>query len=504
MTVQGVQGYNPRTGEVYGEPVAATPEAEVNRLAQAAAEAFPVWSGLPGARRAEVLEKIADALDARSAELVEVADTETALGLPRLTGELKRTTNQLRLFGEVLREGSYAEATIDSPNPDIIPPRPNLRRLLQPLGPVAVFSASNFPFAFSVAGGDTASALAAGAPVLVKAHSAHPNTSVATAAVLSAVIAAEGLPEGVFGIVYSTPAGSQLVKHPAIKAVGFTGSTGGGRALFDLASGRPDPIPFYGELGSVNPTVILPGIAAEQTQELATGFAGSLTMGVGQFCTNPGLVFAPESLVDDLGKAVSGANGGAMLTARMRDSYESTVDGLAKHAGVELVAVGEAPEGGWTVAPRLYRTTLADFEADLATLEEECFGPAAIVVTYTDPAELLPVLARVQGSLTATVHAAESDHEAAGRLAEVLRRIAGRLVFNAWPTGVAVSWAQHHGGPWPATTSALHTSVGATAIRRWIGPVTYQSWPDHLLPQELQDANPLGIPRRRDGVLGVH
>ncbi|MCO1574980.1 aldehyde dehydrogenase (NADP(+)) [Crossiella sp. SN42] len=503
MTVQGVQGYNPRTGATYGEPVPATPEAEVDRLAKAAAEAFPVFAGLSGQRRAEVLEQIADALDARSERLIEIADTETALGVPRLTVELKRTTNQLRLFGEVLREGSYTEATIDSPNPDIIPPRPNLRRMLQPLGPVAVFSASNFPFAFSVAGGDTASALAAGCPVLVKAHSAHPNTSVATAEVLIETITAAGLPAGVFNIVYSTPAGSLLVKHPEIKAVGFTGSTGGGRALFDLAVGRPDPIPFYGELGSVNPTVILPGAAAEQTEELATGFAASLTMGVGQFCTNPGLVFAPESIVDALGKAIGGANGGAMLTARMRDSYESIVDGLASAEGVELVAAGEAPEGGWTVAPRLYRTTVANFAANQEKLGEECFGPAGIVVTYTDPAELVPVLAKLAGTLTATVHAAESDHEAAGALSTVLRRIAGRLVFNAWPTGVAVSWAQHHGGPWPATTSALHTSVGATAIRRWIAPVTFQSWPDALLPQELQDANPLGIPRRRDGVLGT-
>ncbi|MGO1054327.1 aldehyde dehydrogenase (NADP(+)) [Crossiella sp. CA198] len=504
MTVQGVQGYNPRTGGTYREPVPATPEAEVDRLAKAAAEAFPVLSGLTLTKRAELLERIADALDAKSETLIEIADTETALGVPRLTVELKRTTNQLRLFGEVLREGSYTEATIDSPNPDIIPPRPNLRRMLQPLGPVGVFSASNFPFAFSVAGGDTASALAAGCPVLVKSHSAHPNTSVATAAVLIETIAAAGLPAGVFNIVYSTPAGSQLVKQHAIKAVGFTGSTGGGRALFDLAVGRPDPIPFYGELGSVNPTVILPGAAAGQTEELATGFAASLTMGVGQFCTNPGLVFVPESIVDALGKAVGGANGGAMLTARMRDSYESTVDGLSARDAVELVAVGEAPEGGWTVAPRLYRTTVANFAADQAKLSEECFGPAAIAVTYSDPAELLPVLAKLEGTLTATVHAAEEDHDAAGTLSAVLARIAGRLVFNAWPTGVAVSWAQHHGGPWPATTSALHTSVGATAIRRWIAPVTYQSWPDALLPVELQDANPLGIPRRRDGVLGTH
>ncbi|PWK82462.1 NADP-dependent aldehyde dehydrogenase [Lentzea atacamensis] len=497
-----VQGYNPRTGEPFGDPVAKTPDSEVDRIASAAAVAFSAWSVVPAADRAVVLEKVADALDAESSSLVETADGETALGVPRLTTELKRTTNQLRLFAEVLREGSYVEATLDSANPDIIPPRPVLRRVLRPLGTVAVFSASNFPFAFSVAGGDTASALASGCPVVVKAHSAHPSTSRETARVVVDALRDAGAPEGVFGIVYGTEAGVALVKHPAVRAVGFTGSTGGGRALFDLAQGRPDPIPFYGELGSVNPTVILPGAA--QREDIAAGFAQSLTMGVGQFCTNPGLVFAPAELVPALGEAVAASSGGAMLNERMCDSYKAGTDALAASDLVTVVSTGARPDEAWAVAPLLFSTPVKTFEENLEKLTEEHFGPAALIVTYSSPSELHSVLAKLPGTLTGTVHAADSDHAEAGAIAEILRHVAGRLIFNAWPTGVAVAWGQHHGGPWPATTNPLHTSVGATSIRRWIAPVTYQSWPDALLPAELQDANPLGIPRRVDGVLGVH
>ncbi|ANZ42419.1 aldehyde dehydrogenase [Lentzea guizhouensis] len=473
----------------------------MDRIASAAAVAFTAWSAVPAADRAVVLEKVADALDGESDLLVSTADSETALGVPRLTTELKRTTNQLRLFAEVLREGSYVEATLDSANPDIIPPRPVLRRILRPLGTVAVFSASNFPFAFSVAGGDTASALASGCSVVVKAHSAHPSTSRETARVVVDALREAGAPEGVFGIVYGTESGVALVRHPVVRAVGFTGSTGGGRALFDLAQGRPDPIPFYGELGSVNPTVILPGAA---TADIAAGFAQSLTMGVGQFCTNPGLVFAPADLVPALGEAVAATAGGAMLNERMCDSYTASTDALAASDLVTVVSTGTKPDEAWAVSPRLFSVPVSVFEENLEKLTEEHFGPAALVVTYSSPAELHSVLAKLPGTLTGTVHAAESDHAEAAEIAEVLRRVAGRIIFNAWPTGVAVAWGQHHGGPWPATTNPLHTSVGATSIRRWIAPVTYQSWPDALLPAELQDANPLGIPRRVDGVLGVH
>ncbi|GAB2969500.1 aldehyde dehydrogenase (NADP(+)) [Saccharothrix stipae] len=495
----GVQGFDPRTGEPVGEAVPETSEVEVDAIARAGAAAFPAWSSLPAVERASVLEAVADALDTSTSALVEIADAETALGVPRLTTELKRTTNQLRLFGEVLREGSYVEATLDSANPDIIPPRPVLRRMLRPLGTVGVFAASNFPFAFSVAGGDTASALASGCPVVVKAHPSHPGTSRETARVVQSVV-----PAGVFGIVHGQEAGVALVKHPEVKAVGFTGSTGGGRALFDLACARPDPIPFYGELGSVNPTVVLPGAAAARPEGFAAEFVGSLTLGVGQFCTNPGLLFAPEALVPALAEAVSASVGGPMLNERMCDSYRSGTDGLAASGLVELVASGTAPAEGWSVEPRLFRVPLATFAENLEKLTEEHFGPAAVVVTYRDAAELETVLPRLPGTLTGTVHAAEGEHPEAGRVAEALRPVVGRLIFNGWPTGVAVAWGMHHGGPWPATTNPLHTSVGATSIRRWVAPVTYQSWPDALLPAELREGNPLGIPRRVDGVLGVH
>ncbi|CAL9586140.1 Alpha-ketoglutaric semialdehyde dehydrogenase 2 [Actinosynnema sp. ALI-1.44] len=497
MTI--VQGYDPRTGEPFGEPIPATTDDRVDELARAAADAFPAWSALPAVDRADVLERVADALDASAGSLVAVADAETALGVPRLSTELKRTTNQLRLFGRVLREGSYVEAVLDSADPDTVPPRPVLRRMLRPLGTVAVFSASNFPFAFSVAGGDTASALAAGCPVVVKAHSAHPGTSRETARVVASVV-----PDGVFGIVYGTEAGVALVKHPAVRAVGFTGSTGGGRALFDIAQGRPDPIPFYGELGSVNPAVVLPGAAAARPEEVATGFAGSLTLGVGQFCTNPGLLFAPESLVPALASAVEGTTGGAMLNERMSDSYRSGTEELAASGLAEQVAAGTAPEAGFTAAPKLFAVPLDVFAENLEKLTEEHFGPAGIVVTYTDPEDLPDVLRRLPGTLTGTVHASDDEHELAGAVASALGGVAGRLIFNGWPTGVAVAWGMHHGGPWPATTNPLHTSVGATSIRRWLAPVTYQSWPDALLPAELRTDNPLGIPRRVDGVLGVH
>lgn len=493
-----VQGYDPRTGEPFGEPVPVTADAEVDALAQAARAAFPSWSTLPGAERADVLERLADALDAESGLLVETADRETALGVPRLTTELKRTTNQLRLFAEVLCEGSYVEAVLDGADPDIIPPRPELRRLLRPIGPVAVFSASNFPFAFSVAGGDTASALAAGCPVVVKSHSAHPSTARETARVVASV-----LPAGVFGIVYGTQAGVALVQHPAVRAVGFTGSTGGGRALFDLASARPDPIPFYGELGSVNPAVVLPAAASARGAEIAAGFAGSLVMGVGQFCTNPGLLFAPASLVPALADAVSASAGGAMLNERMRDSYRSGTEGLAASGLAAQVAEGTAPEEGWTAAPKLFTVPVEVFEENAGKLTEEHFGPAGVVVTYDDPARVLALLPSLPGTLTGTVHADPEEHGLAAQAAEALRGVAGRIIFNAWPTGVAVAWGMHHGGPWPATTNPLHTSVGATSIRRWLAPVSYQSWPDELLPPELQEGNPLGIPRRVDGVLGT-
>ncbi|MFG5718637.1 aldehyde dehydrogenase (NADP(+)) [Streptomyces murinus] len=491
-----LRGISPRTGEPVGDPVAVSTATDVDAAARAAARAFPVWSAVPAADRARALDAAADALDAARDELVAVADAETALGAVRLTGEVGRTSGQLRLFAEVLRDGGHVQAVLTPADPAT--GRPDIRRMRQAIGPVAVFSASNFPFAFSVAGGDTASALAAGCPVVVKAHEGHPATSAAVARIVAGALREAGAPEGVLGLVTGFEAGAALVNHPAVKAAGFTGSQSGGRALYDLAAARPEPIPFYGELGSVNPVVVLPGAAAERAPEIAQGYAQSLTLGTGQFCTNPGLLFVPEdgALVDAVAAEVGAATTGAMLTSRIRDGYRAKVAELDETPDLHLLAAGGAGGDSFAVAPRVWRLSLKSFADRLNTLAEECFGPAGLVVTYPDLDSLTEVLAALPGSLTGSVHATAGDAAAAARVVTALRHRVGRLIHNGWPTGVAVCWAMHHGGPWPSTTAPLHTSVGATAIDRWLVPISYQDWPDDLLPPELQDANPLGVPRR--------
>ena len=503
MTAQTVQGYDPRIGAPVGEPVPATGTDELTVVVDLAAAAFPAWSGRSAEERAHALEAVADALDANKDDLVAIADQETALGPVRLGGEVGRTTGQLRLFASVLRDGGYVQAIITEADPSAA--RPDVRRMLQPLGPVAVFAASNFPFAFSVAGGDTASALAAGCPVVVKAHEGHPRTSVAVAELVRAALRDAGAPDGVFALVSGYEAGGALVLAEQIKAVGFTGSLRGGRALFDLATRRPDPIPFFGELGSVNPVVVLPGAASARAAEIAAGYAGSLTLGSGQFCTNPGVLFVPDDaeLLAKLAEAVGGSSGAPMLTERIHQSYVERTGVLGKSTALDELATGSRGEGAWAVTPTVWRTDLESFERDLADLGEECFGPAGLVVVYSDLDALGAALARLGGSLTASVHADAGDSAATGQLAQVLRHTAGRLIHNGWPTGVAVCWAMHHGGPWPATTAAAHTSVGATAIDRWLVPVSYQDWPDELLPTELRRDNPLGIARRTQPASGA-
>lgn len=479
--MSAVQGYDPRTAAPVGEPVPATTAAEVDAIVAGLSR---TWGTTPAAR-ADALEAVADALDAETVRLVEIADGETALGSVRLTGEVARTTGQLRMFAAQVRTGSHLGVVLSPAGPG----RPDVRRTRQAIGPVAVFSASNFPFAFSVAGGDTASALAAGCPVVVKAHEAHPHTSLAVAELLRRT-----LPDGVFALVTGRAAGTALVRHPGIRAVGFTGSLAGGRALFDLAARRPDPIPFYGELGSVNPVVVLPGAAAEAVAE---GYAASLTLGAGQFCTNPGLLFVPDDarLLDLLADAVAGTSGGPLLSPGIHRSY---VDHLA--AGpARVLATGAAGEGTWSVTPVVYATDAADFTSRAESLTEESFGPSGIVVTYRDLDDLRPALEALPGSLTGSVHAGASDDDAATEVAAILRTRVGRLVYNGWPTGVAVCWAMHHGGPWPASTASAHTSVGTAAIDRWLVPIAYQDWPERLLPAELRTDNPLGFPRTVQG-----
>ncbi len=487
-----IQGFDPRTGEPAGEPVPETTDAEVDAIVAAAAAAFPAWgSGPASGRRAEALEAVADALDARAGELAAIADTETALGGERLTGEVARTTGQLRLFAAVLRDGGYTDAVV-TPAQGVVP---DLRRIDRPVGPVAVFAASNFPFAFSVAGGDTASALAAGCPVVVKAHEGHPVTSDVTAEIVAGALASAGAPAGTFGLVHGVEAGLRLLRHPFVAAAGFTGSTGGGLALAEVAAGRPVPIPFYGELGSVNPSVVLPGAAFSRPAAVATGYAGSLTLGTGQFCTNPGLLFVPEDvgLLSAIAEAVGASAGGPMLTGRIFANYQDAVEEAAEHPGVTELAAGRPGAGPWGATPRVFQVALKEFGADAAVLARERFGPAGLVITYPSAEDLLPVLATLAGNLAGTVHldtSSAEDLELARPVIAVLERITGRVVCNGWPTGVAVVAGQHHGGPWPATTVPGTTSVGTAAIRRWLVPVAYQDVPAELLPAELRAAPP--------------
>jgi len=483
-----IQGFDPRTGEPVGEPVAETTDAEVDAAVAAAVAAAPAWAAFP--RRAEALEAVADALDARAGELAAIADTETALGGERLTGEVARTTGQLRLFATVLRDGGYADAVVTpaSRGEGVVP---DLRRIDRPVGPVAVFAASNFPFAFSVAGGDTASALAAGCPVVVKAHEGHPVTSDVTAEIVAGALASAGAPSGAFGLIHGVQAGLRLLRHPAVAAAGFTGSTTGGLALARIAAERPVPIPFYGELGSVNPSVVLPGAAFARPAAIATGYTGSLTLGTGQFCTNPGLLFVPEDvgLLSAIAEAPTASAGGAMLTGRIFAGYQDAVEEAAERHGVTELAAGQSGPGPWGATPRVFQLALKEFAADVAVLSRERFGPAGLVITYPSVEDLLPVLAALAGNLVGTVHVdtgSQEDLDLARQVIAVLEHIAGRVVCNGWPTGVAVVAAQHHGGPWPATTVPASTSVGTAAIRRWLVPVAYQDFPAELLPPGLR------------------
>jgi NADP-dependent aldehyde dehydrogenase len=458
--------------------------------------------------RAALLRTAADLLDAASEHAIEAADAETALGPVRLTGELARTTAQLRAFAEVVDEGAFLDVRIDHADQTRTPPWPDLRRYKVPLGVVAVYSASNFPFAFSVPGGDTASALAAGCPVVVKAHPDHPGTSEVCVSVLRRAAAEVGLPENVVTLVHGFEAGVELIKHPLVAAAGFTGSVRGGRALFDAAAARPAPIPFHGELGSLNPVVITEAAAARRAEEIGTGLAGSMTLGVGQFCVKPGFVLAPtgepgDRLLKSLTSAVSETEPGVMLDHRMRDAFVAGVGERAALPGVDTPITPGA--GGEHTVSAGFLTVPAELltaEGPHDLLLEECFGPVTVVARYDSTDEITAVLSRLPGNLTATLQLA--DEEADGtepggtELLAELTPLAGRVLVNGWPTGVAVAPAQHHGGPYPATTSTS-TSVGGTAIERWLRPVSYQSTPAALLPSELLDDNPLGLPRRIDG-----
>jgi NADP-dependent aldehyde dehydrogenase len=497
-----VVSIDPRTGETVEVVAQETTTAEVDRLAAAALAAAPGLEAMGRTGRAALLRALADALEARRDDVVAVADRESGLGPTRLNGELTRTAYQLRLFAEVLEEGSYLEATIDSAGPTPMGPRPDLRRMLVPIGPVAVFGASNFPLAFSVPGGDTASALAAGSPVIVKAHGSHPATSQLVFDVLVEAARGAGAPEGTLGIVHGVQAGADLVAHPAIRAVGFTGSVNGGKALLAIIEQRPDPIPFYGELSSLNPVVVTPRAAGERGAQIGTELVGSFTLGAGQFCTKPGLAFVPsgpegDAVLDAMAEAVRAAAPQTLLNEGIAGSFGRISSSLAELPGVETVAQGSEPQGpGFQATPLLLQTSAAELPHEVT---EECFGPVAVVARYEDEKALFAALDAMPSSLTATVLRGEGEIELPLAVSQELRTRAGRLVYDAYPTGVAVSWAQHHGGPWPSTNSQ-HTSVGTSAIRRFLRPVTWQGAPQEVLPEELTD-DFQGIPRRVDGVL---
>ena len=497
-----VVSIDPRTGEAVETVAPETTSAEVDRLCAAALAAAPALDAMGRARRVALLTALADALEARREDVVAVADRETGLGETRLNGELTRTCYQLRLFGEVVEEGSYLEATIDHPGQTPMGPRPDLRRMLVPIGPVAVFGASNFPLAFSVPGGDTASALAAGNPVIVKAHGSHPATSQLCFEIMVAAARESGAPDGALGIVHGLQAGADLVAHPAIRAVGFTGSVNGGRALLEIIERRPDPVPFFGELSSLNPLVVTPQAATERGEQLGRELVASFTLGAGQFCTKPGLAFVPEgpdgdAVLDTMAEAVRGTDAPVLLNEGIAASYGRISSSLADLPGVTTVARGGEPQGpGFRATPLLLTTSARDLPHEVT---EECFGPVAVVVRYDGEKALFAALEAMPSSLTATVLRGEGETELPLAVSQELRTRAGRLVYDAYPTGVAVSWAQHHGGPWPSTNSQ-HTSVGTTAIRRFLRPVTWQGAPQEVLPEELTD-DYQGIPRRIDGKL---
>ena len=503
----GFEVVNPATGQMLETTFGQVGIAEVNLAAAKAAESFDHYRVTSPSERAAFLEAIARNLESARAEIVERAAAETGLASGRIEGELTRTTGQLQSFARELRLGEHQGIRIDRARPERVPiPAPDIRQRQIPLGPVAVFGASNFPLAFSVAGGDTASALAAGCPVVVKAHSSHAGTAELAGRAIAAAVIECDLPSGTFSMIFGPGAsvGQALAAHPAIKAVAFTGSQGAGVALMRTAAARPEPIPVYAEMSSINPVVWLPSAAQTDTQGRAASFVASLTLGSGQFCTNPGLIFVPAVATDALDaitSAVRSSAGQTMLTASIRSSYETGVDHL-RGLGANVAATGTPGETQNAPAPALFTVTSDQF---LATreLQDEVFGAAALVVTYDGPEELRACLESLQGQLTATIHFEDADLPIAASLVPILERKAGRIIANAWPTGVEVCDAMVHGGPFPATSDTRTTSVGTLAITRFQRPVSYQGFPDALLPSALQESNPWALPRRVDGQLGA-
>ncbi len=499
---------DPATGEALPPEYGGAGAAALEWACVLAWEAFDRYRETGLEERARFLETIARHVEGLGATLIERACAETGLPRGRIEAERARTVVQLRLFAATVREGSWIEARIDTALPHRAPlPRPDLRLRHIAVGPVAVFGASNFPLAFSVAGGDTASALAAGCPVVVKAHPAHPGTSELVGRAIQAAVAECGMPEGVFSLLFGAGnwLGGALVADPRIKAVGFTGSRAGGLALVRIAAARPEPIPVFAEMSSINPVILLQAALAARAAQIATGFVASLTMGAGQFCTNPGLILALDgpgldAFVAATAAALGGTPPATMLHPGIFQAYQAGVARLAANQRVKQVAHGQSASGANRGTSALFETTAADFLAD-ATLKEEIFGASSLLVRCQDLPEMGRVINCLEGQLTLTLQMDDADAGAARTLLPTLERRAGRVLVNGWPTGVEVGHAMVHGGPYPATSDARFTSVGTLAIRRFLRPVCYQDLPAALLPQVLRDGNPCGLWRRLDGVL---
>ncbi len=505
-TQRTFEAIDPATGTPIGPAISEAGASHVAAAAALANSAFASFSELAPSLRAGFLETIADSIDGLGDALIERAMRESGLPRARLEGERARTIGQLRLFADVVREGAWMHLVIDEALPDRAPlPRPDLRRRHVALGPVAVFGASNFPLAFSVAGGDTASALAAGCPVIVKGHPAHPGTGELVARAVRQAVAACGLHPGVFSYLpgSSHDLGATLVADPRVKAVGFTGSRSGGQALVTVASNRPEPIPIYAEMSSINPVILFPAAARARGAALGADYVASLTMGAGQFCTNPGLVLAlagtdHEAFVAAAAAALAGQAAQTMLTPGIHAAYERGVAALAGHPQVTTVARGSEAAGPAACRPALFQTTAASFRAD-HTLGAEVFGASSLVVTAADLDEVGRIIDGLEGQLTATLLFDPEDEPLVAPIVARLARRCGRILANGWPTGVEVCHAMVHGGPWPATSDSRTTSVGTLAIERFLRPVCYQNLPDRLLPEPLRAANPWQAPRRLNG-----
>jgi NADP-dependent aldehyde dehydrogenase len=478
---------------------------QIDRACRLAGEAFDSFRATTDEQRARFLDSVAQQIMLLGDELIERAMLESGLPRVRLEGERGRTCNQLRMFAELLREGSWRDARLDTPLPERAPPRPDLRYHLIGVGPVAVFAASNFPLAFSVAGGDTASAFAAGCPVVLKAHSSHPGTSELVARAVARAVQQCELPAGVFSLLTGTGSriGQALVGHPAIQAVGFTGSRGGGTALMAVAAARKQPIPVYAEMSSINPVFLMPHALEHRAEDIGKGFAASLVLGVGQFCTNPGLVLAIDgpglaTFCKSASAALDATEAAVMLNQNIAESYRKGVDALAANQAVSTLARLEFGEGKGAAA--LFRVSADEF-LQRHELHEEVFGPASLVVVCRDAAQMREVVEVLEGQLTATLQMDPEDHADVRALLPLLERKVGRILANGFPTGVEVSTAMVHGGPFPATADGRSTSVGTGAIARFLRPVCYQNLPQELLPEALRDGNPQGIWRRKDGAL---